>query len=87
MIQVHNKFYRPQLIIIMTGWPQIKMSQITKSKKLALGKPLFPYLRIGIAAEFKPSHSWFESSLPNKLLGGKDLAWTGVLLGRLRRLE
>lgn len=63
------------------------MPQITKSEKMALIKPVFSYLRIVIAAEFKPSHTWFESSLPNKLLGGKDLAWTRILPGGLMRLE
>lgn len=51
------------------------MPQIIKSEELALRK-LFSYLSIVIAAELKPSHPWFEISLPNKLLGGKDGAWT-----------
>lgn len=50
------------------------MPRIIKSEELALRK-LFSYLRIVIAAELKPSRPWFEISLPNKLLGGKDGAW------------
>jgi len=81
VLQGDYKFYRHQLIIFRTGCPQIKMPRIIKSEELALRK-LFSYLRI-VIAELKPSHPWFEISLPNQLLGGKGRS---LGLGGLRRL-